>query len=681
MRHDQVAQLLAATIPAKLPVLLKGAPGIGKCLGRGTPVLMHDGTIRAVETLRVGDTLMGPDSAPRRVASLAHGTAPLYRVTPTKGDPYIVNDAHILSLVTSPRRPGEARKYLNISVIEYLRKSNTFKHHAKGWRTSVEWREDTSLPLEPYFLGVWLGDGARSGARVTTMEPEVVDYLEAFAAKSGLELVDVTAKQSISKARDYNLSKGHAKRNPIVEALDASGLRERDAKHIPHRYLANSERVRLELLAGLIDTDGYVTNGCIEITQKSDRLTADILFLARSLGFAAYSTRCTKGIAATGFTGEYNRVHISGDLERVPVKVARRRVGPRKQSKDVLVTGIRVEPIGQGEYFGFTLEKSDGLFLLGDFTVTHNTDIVLQAAQAAGADVILSHPAVSDPTDYKGLPWKLEGQDTATFLPFGELKKALEADRPTVFFADDLGQAPPSVQAALMQLILAREVNGHRLSDHVVFIAATNRREDRAGVSGLLEPVKSRFACIIELEADITSWVNWANQNDINPLIVAFLMFKPDLLHAFEASADLTNTPSPRTWARVDALSKLDLPLDIQLEAYQGAVGKGASIELLAFMEIWASLPDVHQVLLNPDTAPVPDSPAGLYGICGALAAQVNQQTIGAMLRYTQRLPNEFAAFAVKSASQRQSIVTKTPAYIQWITSDAGKEVFGLAAD
>lgn len=313
------------------------------------------------------------------------------------------------------------------------------------------------------------------------------------------------------------------------------------------------------------------------------------------------------------------------------------------------------------------------------------TSIIEQVAAKLDADVILTHPAVSDPTDYKGLPWKLEGENTATFLPFGDLKKALEATKLTLFFLDDLGQAPPSVQAALMQLILAREVAGHKLPEHVAFVAATNRREDRAGVSGLLEPVKSRFASIVELEADIHSWIHWANQSGVNPLVIAFLMFKPNLLHVFEASSDLTNSPSPRTWARVDKLSTLaeqhHWPLDMQLEAYTGAVGKGAAIEFLGFCEIWQQLPDVHQVLLNPDTAPVPTTPAGLYGICGALAAQVTQQTIGAMLRYTQRLPNEFAAFGIKSASQRQSIVTKTPAYIQWVTSDAGKEVFGLAAD
>jgi AAA domain (dynein-related subfamily) len=309
------------------------------------------------------------------------------------------------------------------------------------------------------------------------------------------------------------------------------------------------------------------------------------------------------------------------------------------------------------------------------------TSIVEQAAAACQADVILTHPVVADPTDYKGLPWKLEGKDAATFLPFGDLQRAITATQRTVFFCDDLGQASQSVQAALMQLILARQVAGHKVPDCVTFVAATNRREDRAGVSGLLEPVKSRFATIVELKSDIDSFIQWANRAQVNPLIIAFLMFKPELLHVFEPSADLTNSPSPRTWSRINELSQLNLPLDVKLEAYAGAIGKGASIEFESFCQIWDTLPDVHQVLLSPDTAPVPDSPAALYGICGALAATVNQQTIGAMLRYSQRLPNEFAAFALQSATQRTPNVTKTPAFITWVSSDSGREVFGLAAD
>src|SRR5688572_28860406 len=128
------------------------------------------------------------------------------------------------------------------------------------------------------------------------------------------------------------------------------------------------------------------------------------------------------------------------------------------------------------------------------------SDITEQAAIAANCKLIISHPVVSDPTDYKGLPFAMNGE--AHFLPYSDLKKLIDAKEPTVFFLDDLGQAPAAVQAACMQLILARQLNGHKISDFVTFLAATNRKEDKAAVSGLLEPVKSRFASIVELEVN-----------------------------------------------------------------------------------------------------------------------------------------------------------------------------------
>ncbi len=125
------------------------------------------------------------------------------------------------------------------------------------------------------------------------------------------------------------------------------------------------------------------------------------------------------------------------------------------------------------------------------------------------------HPVVSDPTDFKGLPGIIG--DKAEFLPFGDLRQMIEADKPTIVFLDDLGQAPAVVQAACMQLLLARQINGKKISGHIVFIAATNRREDRAGVTGILEPVKSRFKTILDLEVSADEWTEWAFKNNMPP--------------------------------------------------------------------------------------------------------------------------------------------------------------------
>lgn len=307
------------------------------------------------------------------------------------------------------------------------------------------------------------------------------------------------------------------------------------------------------------------------------------------------------------------------------------------------------------------------------------SDIVTQAAANANADLILSHPAVADPTDVKGLPWIIDGH--ATFLPFGELSRALQADRPTVWFLDDLGQASPAVQASYMQLLLARRVNGHVLSDHVVFVAATNRRTDRAGVSGILEPVKSRFGAIVELEAHLDEWCSWAIDHDLAPELIAFLRFQPDLLCKFSASADLTNCPVPRTWSHVARLLQLRLSPAVQAAAIAGAVGEGAAVEFLAFLRLYRELPNVDQILIDPDSVAVPTAPATLYALSGALAHRTTEQNFGRIARYADRMlqagQGEFSVLLVRDAMKRTPAIVHTQAYVRLCTGDMGQLISG----
>jgi hypothetical protein len=307
------------------------------------------------------------------------------------------------------------------------------------------------------------------------------------------------------------------------------------------------------------------------------------------------------------------------------------------------------------------------------------SSIVEQACAEADADCIIMHPVVSDPTDFKGMPWVAEGG--ATFLPFGDLQRLLSATKLTACFIDDLGQATPAVQAAAMQLVLARRVNGHRVSDEVVFVAATNRRTDRAGVSGILEPVKSRFATLVELAADLNDWCAWAVGADIAPEVVAFLRFRPELLSDFKPTADLTNSPSPRTWHQVSKLLSLGLPPDLQVPAIQGAVGEGAGTEFVAFLRIWADMVNPDLVLTAPDTAAIPTEPSALYAISTAVAMRVQKDSMTRYCRYLERLcqedRGEFAALSLKTALVREPGFSNTPGYIRAMSGALGQLMLG----
>lgn len=296
------------------------------------------------------------------------------------------------------------------------------------------------------------------------------------------------------------------------------------------------------------------------------------------------------------------------------------------------------------------------------------TDIVKQACQTAGADLIISHPVVSDPVDYKGFPYVIDNE--ARFLPFGDLNALIQATSPTVYFMDDLGQAPAAVQAAAMQLILERRINGHKVSDQVTFIAATNRKIDRAGVTGILEPVKSRFSAIVELEPDVDDWVRWAIQNNLPPELIAFIRFRPNLLFDFQASTDLTNSPCPRTVNNVARLMQAHLPRELQYEAFSGAAGEAFAIELIGFLQVYKTLPDIDRVLADPAGTGCPQDPATLYALCGALAGRADKATMPSIVEYAKRLPAEFSVLLVTDSVNHNPEVAETEAFIEWSSSN-----------
>jgi len=306
------------------------------------------------------------------------------------------------------------------------------------------------------------------------------------------------------------------------------------------------------------------------------------------------------------------------------------------------------------------------------------TDIGHAVTSKLGFELIVSHPVVSDPTDFKGLPWGINGGTEATFLPFGELSRAINAVKPTVWFFDDLGQASPAVQAACMQLFLARRINGHTLPDCVTFLGATNRRADRAGVSGVLEPVKSRFVTIVELEPDINSWCNWAFDHAVSPMLIAFLRYRPTLLCDFQPTADLTNSPVPRTWANLAKLESLSLPAEIEAESFHGAVGEGAATEYLTFRAMANSLVNLDAILLDPSNVAIPTDVSQLYATVTGLARRANANNFARIATYATRLAveadrGEFAVLLVRDSERQDPKIAYTDSRIRLSCGPVGE--------
>lgn len=367
-------------------VIVAARPGMGKCLGKGTQVLMFDGTLRKVEDLLPGDLLMGNDSSPRRVLSISQGREMIYWVRQHKGIDYRVNESHILSLKRSRtewrHKNGDV---LNISVRDFLAKSPRFRSNYKGYKVGVEFAEKP-LHVHPYFLGLWLGDGSTDGSNIATQDAEVVEFLASYAGELGLNLkLQTRNPKKCPVYRIANENRQSAQGYSLQGMLGDIGVL--GNKHIPSDYLINSKNNRLALLAGLLDSDGHYlsdSNG-FEITQKDENLLRQIKFLCDSLGYRTTIRSKKARIRSIGFESTVWRLRIYGNLDEIPVRIHRKMPFPWKSKVNWQVTGIRIEPDKVDDYYGFELD-GNGLFLLEDMTVTHNTSMVLAVALNAARD-------------------------------------------------------------------------------------------------------------------------------------------------------------------------------------------------------------------------------------------------------------------------------------------------------
>ena len=330
-----------------------------------------------------------------------------------------------------------------------------------------------------------------------------------------------------------------------------------------------------------------------------------------------------------------------------------------------------------------SMSAGDSLLITGKPGIG-KTSQIKQCAERLGYDLIISHPAIEDPTKPQGLPWMIEGDEEARFYPFGELAKAKRATKPTIWFLDDLGQATPAVQASYMPLLDHNEI-----PDCVTFVAATNRRQDKAGVSGLLEPVKSRFRGIVELELSLNSWINdYALPQGIEPDLIAFLRLRTELFHDWKPTPEIVNQPMPRTWEFFDKKLKTCAAKGIVGEtrrlALASAVGVGPTAEYAAFEDIKKHMISIDAILLNPTTAPMPDAskPAAVYALASGLAHRANDKNFGHICQYSMRLYNEanmgeFAALIIRDSLRKNAALANTSAFISIGSSDFGKFLLG----
>lgn len=391
------------------------------CHAKDSLIMMYDGSLRKVQDVKVGEQLMGDDSTPRNVLELKRGFSDMYKIMPISKrqtfEPFVVNGGHIMCIkattiggirhsdnehrwkvawqekdkcgypvnkcknfaykyegkklykksatyyenkedayenaVQFQKQIQKSDKYIKngdvieIPVFEYLKRKSKIgsRNYSKYSEPSMFPHKD--VPLDPYLLGIWLGDGNSNNTGITTMDEEIKEYIYEQAENMGIKTNEFTEGYS----------------NPFSKALKDLNLS--NNKHIPDCYKMNSRDIQMQVLAGLIDSDGSYKkmDNNYNIIQKNEKLLDDIIYLSQSLGFIV-----TKNVVGT----YYSATIFGSGIEDIPVKLERKRARVRTKNKNARRFGFKIERVNDDNYYGFAIDNNHRYLIRGNI-VTHNT--------------------------------------------------------------------------------------------------------------------------------------------------------------------------------------------------------------------------------------------------------------------------------------------------------------------
>lgn len=388
--------------------------GFGGCHAKGTKVIMSDGSFKNVEDVKIGDSLMGDDSTPRNVKQLFRGNDNMYKITNFNNEEYIVNNNHRLALKAicktnilskdddlykvewhelingvpvykskhfiikdynsrekaywmamnfklenekNPKLINEG-DVIPVKVEDYIKIIEPIRKMYMGFKTGIEYNK-LDVDISPYLLGYWLGNSEHTTSRIKITDVEIVKEISQIVNEYNLKVKKIEG----TELYDIINESGNIESNKFKTFLNKNNLI--NDKHIPNIYLVNDRTTRLQLLAGLIDSSECKITENYEIIQKTKILSDNIVDLCRSLGF---------GCTVNKLINETYCITISGDkLNEIPISMNKKNILRNEKVTDPLLSHIKVDYIGKGDYYGFEVDKNHR-YIMRDYTVTYNSN-------------------------------------------------------------------------------------------------------------------------------------------------------------------------------------------------------------------------------------------------------------------------------------------------------------------
>jgi len=374
--------------------------------GRAQPLftkVLTPAGFRPIGDLRVGDFVIGSDGRETEVLGVyPQGFKEIYRVYTQDGSSTLASGDHLWSVYThADRRRGRPARVLQTKeLLGNLRAAHQHRYELPLLSSPVDF-ESRPVPLDPYALGLLLGDGCFSCTATpgfTTADPELAEALGRL-----IPGIEPRRKSDIDYVLNRITTPGEVItiENPVTGATRRLGLigAKSNTKFVPDDYLFNTPDVRLAVLQGLFDSDGdpvpQQERTCrIQFTTVSDRLRDHVVFLVQSLGGVAYARTRPAQVRKPGLARGRD-VHHRADAHildiRLPEGVAPFRLARKVAKYDATGGGRpmrfvhRIEPAGTEEAVCIQVAAEDSLYVTEDFLLTHNTlndaFIILDEAQ------------------------------------------------------------------------------------------------------------------------------------------------------------------------------------------------------------------------------------------------------------------------------------------------------------
>lgn len=291
--------------------------------------------------------------------------------------------------------------------------------------------------------------------------------------------------------------------------------------------------------------------------------------------------------------------------------------------------------------------------------------IVADVAEKNGLELVDVRLSQMDPVDLRGVPSIKD--DQTVWMPPVFFPKDQESQG--ILFLDELNAAPPSVQAAIYQLVLNRKMGEYELPKGWRIICAGNRVSDRGVVFRLPTPLANRMVHL-HVQARFDDFKLFAIKAGLHPFVIGFLSFRPDLLSTEPLVEDDANPAfaTPRSYHMLSNILKAKKEINRIASIIYGTIGYSAGIEFVSYVKVYEDLPDIAAIY-EGEYPQIENQPALLYALVSALVEYFDGSDAHKehLFAYSETLPTEFGVMLIKDVIIKDESLSVHSAFDAWV--------------